>query len=76
MMAATLDVMASGTADEQPSDVALAAAGDRRAFERLYRTHDAALGQPAADFAHALLHCGNLRAQNCLAARLAGFGCH
>ncbi|HET7622494.1 MAG TPA: RNA polymerase sigma factor [Gemmatimonadaceae bacterium] len=39
MMAATLDVMASGTADEQPSDVALAAAGDRRAFERLYRTH-------------------------------------
>jgi RNA polymerase sigma-70 factor (ECF subfamily) len=39
MMAATLEVMASGTADEQPSDVALAAAGDRRAFERLYRSH-------------------------------------
>jgi RNA polymerase sigma-70 factor (ECF subfamily) len=39
MMAATLDVTVSGTADEQPSDVALAAAGDRRAFERLYRSH-------------------------------------
>ena len=39
MMAATLDVMASGTADEQLSDVALAATGDRRAFERLYRSH-------------------------------------
>ena len=39
MMAATLDVTASGTTDEQLSDVALAASGDRRAFERLYRSH-------------------------------------
>ena len=39
MMAATLDVTVSGTADEQLSDVALAATGDRRAFERLYRSH-------------------------------------
>jgi RNA polymerase sigma-70 factor (ECF subfamily) len=39
MTAATLDVMASGPADEQLSDVALAATGDRRAFERLYRAH-------------------------------------
>jgi RNA polymerase sigma-70 factor, ECF subfamily len=39
MMVATLDVTASGTADEQLSDVALAASGDRRAFERLYRSH-------------------------------------
>jgi RNA polymerase sigma-70 factor (ECF subfamily) len=39
MMAAILDVTASGSADEQRSDVALAASGDRRAFERLYRSH-------------------------------------
>lgn len=39
MMAATLDVTASGTADEPLSDVTLAASGDRRAFERLYRAH-------------------------------------
>lgn len=39
MMAATLDVTASGTTDEQLSDVALAASGDRRAFERIYRSH-------------------------------------
>ena len=39
MMAATLDVTVSGTADEQLSDVALAASGDRRAFERLYRSY-------------------------------------
>jgi RNA polymerase sigma-70 factor (ECF subfamily) len=39
MMVATLGVTASGTADEQLSDVALAASGDRRAFERLYRSH-------------------------------------
>ena len=39
MMVATLDVTVSGSADEQLSDVALAASGDRRAFERLYRSH-------------------------------------
>lgn len=39
MMVATLDVASSGAADEPMNDVALAASGDRRAFERLYRAH-------------------------------------
>ena len=39
MTAVRIDVTASGTADEQLGDVALAASGDRRAFERLYRAH-------------------------------------
>ncbi len=39
MTAIRIDVTASGTADERLDDVALAASGDRRAFERLYRAH-------------------------------------
>jgi RNA polymerase sigma-70 factor (ECF subfamily) len=39
MTAVRIDVTAYGTADEQLGDVALAASGDRRAFERLYRAH-------------------------------------
>ena len=39
MMAVRLDVAPLRTADEAMSDVALAASGDRRAFERLYRSH-------------------------------------
>lgn len=39
MTAIRIDVTASGTADGMLGDVALAASGDRRAFERLYRAH-------------------------------------
>lgn len=39
MMAVTLDVASSSSVDDPVPDVALAASGDRRAFERLYREH-------------------------------------
>ncbi|HEU4563097.1 MAG TPA: RNA polymerase sigma factor [Gemmatimonadaceae bacterium] len=43
MLAATFDVMSDAApptpVGDAPTDVSLAAAGDRRAFERLYRTH-------------------------------------
>jgi RNA polymerase sigma-70 factor (ECF subfamily) len=39
MMAVRLNVAPPRTADEAMSDVTLAASGDRRAFERLYRAH-------------------------------------
>ena len=39
MPAATLAVASTNTVDPSHSDVALAAGGDRRAFERLYRAH-------------------------------------
>lgn len=39
MSAVSLDVASFSSADELAPDVALAASGDRRAFERLYRAH-------------------------------------
>ena len=39
MLAVMRDVVSSGSVDDPMADVALAASGDRRAFERLYRTH-------------------------------------
>lgn len=39
MLTAALDVVSSTPVDTPVPDVALAASGDRRAFERLYRTH-------------------------------------
>jgi RNA polymerase sigma-70 factor (ECF subfamily) len=39
MLTAALDVVSSTPVDTPTPDVALAASGDRRAFERLYRTH-------------------------------------
>ena len=39
MLAATVDVVATIETEDLPSDVARAAAGDRQAFERVYRTH-------------------------------------
>ena len=39
MLAVSLDVAPSTSVDDRSPDVALAASGDRRAFERLYRAH-------------------------------------